>query len=671
QFTGDVYVGRYFDPFFYWEGEIADVRTYDRVLINSEAADLYSGTDVTSGLVASWTMNEGAGTMVNDNIGSNNGIIDGGATWVGGVDSIENHPSGLLKRKTEAATGDIYEYVDEDYNAQGQGRVTLIYDSSLDEYRTYDWGDTQVTVNVYTGEYSPNPEDPLRSDVITSERIETYTYNHNGQGLDDSNEWILTQKTTYQADGVTLDVDYTYYADADNYMESKTLSSPDASGNIYYHYMNENWADQGFGRMDESHLASPNSSGDEEFEYTYRSGTDRVKYIDSYRYDSGVRVDEARYEYYDSPSAFLKRKEETTMHIIYEYMDEDWNGMGYGRTILSTTGIMGGQYYTYDRGDTQVTVDEYWGAYNPADDGDVLSDVTDAERWHKYIYDHNGEVVNIDTSTNNWVMRKEIEYGLDGITEIAGSEYDEYERQINWYNLQDNWKENFEYFDINGAYSDKYSYREYLVYDTQELETAYRYFENSTNRIYQKIDAVNNKKYQYHDLDGWKMEVKWDSDGHTYGYDIDGTTLQWEQYDDNSDGSIDTMKTFESGYDNFYSWDQGEDLWEYTQSWDQSAGEWVTRTPSDVHPDDIPDEPVAGLSQPGATVSSAMAVIEAATDTGVKEGTVADPEEKDEEIKGVEVQEVLLKHKVIKKSQEDFTGYSPKEDVPEQNVTVN
>ncbi|MFC1570432.1 S8 family serine peptidase, partial [Candidatus Omnitrophota bacterium] len=85
QLTSDVFIGRYFDPFFYWEGEIADVRTYDRVLTSSEATNLYGGADVSAGLMSDWTMDEGTGNTVHDDTGTSDGVINGDTSWIGGV----------------------------------------------------------------------------------------------------------------------------------------------------------------------------------------------------------------------------------------------------------------------------------------------------------------------------------------------------------------------------------------------------------------------------------------------------------------------------------------------------------------------------------------------------------------------------------------------------------
>ena len=57
--------------------------------------------------------------------------------------------SGRLMRATQD-NGDIYEYLDENWNSQGYGRISLIYKSAASNYATYAWGASQVTMNEYS-----------------------------------------------------------------------------------------------------------------------------------------------------------------------------------------------------------------------------------------------------------------------------------------------------------------------------------------------------------------------------------------------------------------------------------------------------------------------------------------------------------------------------------------
>ncbi|MBD3295885.1 MAG: hypothetical protein GF392_00770, partial [Candidatus Omnitrophica bacterium] len=172
----------------------------------------------------------------------------------------ELYNDGLVKRR-RWQDGDVYEYEPVEYPVTpGFGKLSLIYDSDYTTYSTYDWeipeaGD--VTVGQYSGVYSTAVGTDIRNDVIPGEKTTTFVYLHNGiyTNLDVSNNgWTKVTKTDHLA-GET----YTYYNDADNYMESKTMNSaPDAYGNWYYHYMNEGYYDNGtaadtsddYGRMD-------------------------------------------------------------------------------------------------------------------------------------------------------------------------------------------------------------------------------------------------------------------------------------------------------------------------------------------------------------------------------------------------------------------------------------
>lgn len=59
------------------DGELDDVRFYDRELSSAEASDLASGADVTNGLVSEWEFDEGSGSTATDSAGSNDGTVNG------------------------------------------------------------------------------------------------------------------------------------------------------------------------------------------------------------------------------------------------------------------------------------------------------------------------------------------------------------------------------------------------------------------------------------------------------------------------------------------------------------------------------------------------------------------------------------------------------------------
>ena len=104
---------------------------------------------------------------------------------------------------------------------------------------------------------------------------------------------------------------------------------------------------------------------------------------------------------------------------IYEYYDEDrfpsdpWKN--YGRLILAYEGA-GYKTWNWDllSVENQVLVEEYVGSYNPAPNSPPLSDLQITERRVRYIYDHHGAMMNLDTRTNGWIEREKTIYGTDG-----------------------------------------------------------------------------------------------------------------------------------------------------------------------------------------------------------------------------------------------------------------
>jgi hypothetical protein len=54
--------------------------------------------------------------------------------------------------------------------------------------------------------------------------------------------------------------EYTFYQDTMGFMESKTSQEADASGNLYSHYLNEDYI-YGWGRMTSKVLDDPDPSG--------------------------------------------------------------------------------------------------------------------------------------------------------------------------------------------------------------------------------------------------------------------------------------------------------------------------------------------------------------------------------------------------------------------------
>lgn len=73
---GSIAIDTLSDPY-YFKGFIRDVRVWNRKLTDGEVTSLYAGTDVTSGLVAKWLLNEKGGSTVIDSVSGLNGTAYG------------------------------------------------------------------------------------------------------------------------------------------------------------------------------------------------------------------------------------------------------------------------------------------------------------------------------------------------------------------------------------------------------------------------------------------------------------------------------------------------------------------------------------------------------------------------------------------------------------------
>ncbi|MFA6142520.1 MAG: S8 family serine peptidase [Candidatus Omnitrophota bacterium] len=114
----------------------------------------------------------------------------------------------------------------------------------------------------------------------------------NGSDPDISNmgTWQLVSETNYLK-GVT----YEYYASGR--IKSVSFSTPDSAGNLYYHYLDEDWCNQGFGRIDKRISATADSDGAIAFAYTFFwDNTSRVRSEEHYSDDNFTYL-VAEYEY--------------------------------------------------------------------------------------------------------------------------------------------------------------------------------------------------------------------------------------------------------------------------------------------------------------------------------------------------------------------------------------
>lgn len=83
--SGTITLGRVDSVSGRFPGYMDDVRVYNRALSAAEVAQLYSGTNVSSGLLMNWSFNEGSGTAIGDSSGNNrNATLPQGFAWVPG-----------------------------------------------------------------------------------------------------------------------------------------------------------------------------------------------------------------------------------------------------------------------------------------------------------------------------------------------------------------------------------------------------------------------------------------------------------------------------------------------------------------------------------------------------------------------------------------------------------
>ncbi|MDD5495534.1 MAG: cysteine peptidase family C39 domain-containing protein, partial [Candidatus Omnitrophica bacterium] len=207
-----------------------------------------------------------------------------------------------------------YHYIDEDFNGQGYGRV--------DKTR--------------------------RKVALNGELSYTYIYYANS-------DRIQTASAYGTASWTKLRSTYTYYNNDSNRIESNTLITADKSGNVYYHYLDENWQSQGYGRVDKKVRKTADLSDAKSYTFIYHPGMDKVKYEYDYRNSdftslfvikeyntAGViikttQVSDGTYTFYASGrfESVTYAVPDASGNTYYHYLDEDWNGQGYGRVDKS------------------------------------------------------------------------------------------------------------------------------------------------------------------------------------------------------------------------------------------------------------------------------------------------------------------------------------------------
>ncbi|MDD3089238.1 MAG: hypothetical protein PHT95_04755, partial [Candidatus Omnitrophica bacterium] len=315
-----------------------------------------------------------------------------------------------------------------------------------------------------------------------------YTYHVNGEvetkecyavgNYADPNSPALSEilaKYEYNDEGVqTGRYTYYYHEDTDNWMESKTLAEADGSGNVYYHYLDENWASQGYGRVDKQVRASADGDGAIAYYYEYHSGTNVVSKKICYKTAD-----------YSDP----KDPEFLTTLVVYEY---------------NSSGSMTVKYTYYDNANNRVESK----TMTPAQSGDSYYHYLD----ESFDHDEDGTV---EEGENYGRLDVQVKSSSDGDGAIA------YTYTYHGSTKRVNKKECYGSSDLSDPTDPVLS----------QWKVTYWNYDDANNRMYQKLLA-NGEAYQYFNDASGRMELKWGTDSAIYHYTNENVLSQGYGYND-------------------------------------------------------------------------------------------------------------------------------------------
>jgi len=156
-----------------------------------------------------------------------------------------------------------------------------------------------------------------------------------------------------------VELTYTYYADT-GLIQSKLCPGGDEYGNLYYHYVNENFDGRGWGRLLSLITAMPDADNAIGYEFEYYDGTENIMRKRCYSAADYSDLDnpvmtglEVTYTFY--ANGLLESKLLETADgggsIYYHYIDEDYYGSGFGRIdvqVLTSVDDTGSIAYEYE-----------------------------------------------------------------------------------------------------------------------------------------------------------------------------------------------------------------------------------------------------------------------------------------------------------------------------------
>ncbi|MDD5496183.1 MAG: hypothetical protein PHP46_03660 [Candidatus Omnitrophica bacterium] len=221
-----------------------------------------------------------------------------------------------------------YHYMDENWAKTGIGRI------DRSRRQTAINGELSHIYSYYGDAYGRLQTQNAYSDASWANLVTTYAYYNNG--------YSRLQSKIEAATGTT----YTYYNNTYNRLESKALLAPDAAGYIYYYYFNEDFNGQGYGRIYKAKRQTA-SNGELSYIYFYYGKTDTIRCRKAYS-DSNWKSYSSIYYHYNNTSNRIEYRQlvvpDTQGNIYYHYMDENFNGQGYGRIDRSRKKYKGEEY---------------------------------------------------------------------------------------------------------------------------------------------------------------------------------------------------------------------------------------------------------------------------------------------------------------------------------------
>ncbi|KJJ84712.1 hypothetical protein OMAG_001420 [Candidatus Omnitrophus magneticus] len=306
--------------------------------------------------------------------------------------------SGLFKvtpKRIIYSDGSIKEYLAEDFENTGLGRLVLDYNVSDGVYKSYEWSKDTVNVKTYSGQYQVSGlYTTIFAGIDASKLTGEIEYTHNGNEVNTdvlSNGWKIVKEITYpSANTVTTKL----YDDTERLVkeENKVTGILTVSGvyTTYTYYSNSQVSEK----------------------RVYDIATTFLTKLFKYDISGNLTNDPvagaiAQAENYPLTTTIMRRR--LTTGELYEYYQENYNGQGIGRIKLYYNPSEG-VYRTYIWTGSLVVIDEYAGVYSVDQNSAPGADVNDSERVARYTYYHNGERMNLDTRTNNWVNARKEEF---------------------------------------------------------------------------------------------------------------------------------------------------------------------------------------------------------------------------------------------------------------------